>query len=333
MRISVPLLFDILLVDDPDQIRWLNENPDVQRPPDASAGVLHWLVNKTTVEDLSFDGQVLPVFLKREDPMRERRQRELADALDEPPRVPPSDTQWLGAYVAGYALNERGEPRELADSKNADVLVGVYVQQWCGRLFDRRYLATIPSYEAGRLIAHWPTELPWRKLRRHVRQRFEAAKREIAEAAGHNVHAVHATTIGMENITRSVRRMRALAKRAGVTARTPEEAMRQCLIVPPILVRGCERELRAPFLRKPLNRRTLVVFLLARAYDKSGDLELAFLGNNWSACPAKHVVPHMLRAVWQAAVEVEAKRSSGWNSILRATSVAARVLRAVGEGA
>ena len=69
----------------------------------------------------------------------------------------------------------------------------------------------------------------------------------------------------------------------------------------------------------------------AAAYDKSGDLELAFLGDTWSACPARHVVPHMLRSVWKAAVEVEAKQNTPWTALRKVTNVATRVLRAVGE--
>lgn len=330
MRLRFPVLFDILVVDDPDDIRWLNQHPDLQRPPDETAGPLQWLLNKMTVHALEFEGARLPVFLSREDAVRARKQRELTDALDEPERAPASDATWLGAYVAGYSVDAEGQVVQ-TDPPDQEPLVGVYVQQWCGRLFDRRYRSSIATYEAGRVVARWPTELPWRKLKATTRQQFEHAKRDVAQAAGRNIHAIHATTIGMENITRSVRRMRALAKRSGVNARTPEEAMRQCLVVPPLLLRGCEREVRAPFLKKPLSRRSVVIFLLARAYDKSGDLELAFLGDTWSACPAQHVVPHMLRGVWQAARELEAKQSSAWNTIRKATHVATRVLRAVGE--
>lgn len=105
--------------------------------------------------------------------------------------------------------------------------------------------------------------------------------------------------------------------------------MRQCLVVPPVLIRGCEREVSAPFLRKPLQSRTLVFFLLARAYHKSADLDLAFLDGTWSACPARHVVPEMLRSVWKSAVALEAQRNSGWHRIRRATNVARQLLRVV----
>lgn len=330
MRLAFPLLFDILIVDDPDQIRWLNEHPDVLRPPDESGSFLLRLVNQLTVVAMSFEGQVLPVFLRRQDPGRARKQRELADALDEPTRVVNAETTWLGTYVAGYDSSKGEETSKSDASGDPDDTVGIYVQQWCGRLFDPRYIATPETYAAGRRVARFPTEPPWRKLGKRAKAQFASAKRTLADAADNDIHAIHATSIGMENIARSVRRMRSLAKRAGVTGRTAEEAMRQCLIVPPVLLRGCEREVQAPFLRVPLNRRSLVVFLLARAYDKSGDLTLAFLGDTWSACPAQHIVPHMLRAVWKSAIEVEAKRSPALETLRKATNVAVRVLRAVG---
>jgi hypothetical protein len=185
----------------------------------------------------------------------------------------------------------------------------------------------LETYTAGRFIAQWPTVLPWRAGK--LREQREAAKRDLAYAANHDIHCIHATSIGTENIARSVRNMRDLVDRVGASKRSPEEAMRQCLVVPPVLIRGCDREVTAPFLRKPLQPRTLVFFLLARAYQKSGDLDVAFLDDTWSACPARHVVPDMLRTVWKAAVEVEAQRNSGWHKIRRATNVARQLLRVV----
>src|SRR6187402_1397890 len=217
MRLAIPFLFDILLVDDPDQIRWLNEHPDVLRPPEDSGGFLLRLVNQLTVAAMGFDGQILPVFLRRDDPSRARKQRELADALDEPTRVVGADTTWLGTYVAGYASSETEGASKSQASGDPEQMVGVYVQQWCGRLFAPRYIATLATYAAGRRVAHFPTEPPWRKLGKRAKEEFAAAKRTLADAAGNDIHAIHATSIGMENITRSVRRMRSLAKHAGVT--------------------------------------------------------------------------------------------------------------------
>jgi hypothetical protein len=74
------------------------------------------------------------------------------------------------------------------------------------------------------------------------------------------------------------------------------------------VLRGCSRELRAPFLTTPLTPRTLVVLRLARAYARSGDLNDAFLGNSWSECPAREVIPEMLRNAWSAAQRQGARK-------------------------
>jgi hypothetical protein len=313
MRIKLLGLIDVLLVSKGEEIRWLNAHPDIVRPPNAHAGVLQWIVNWKTLEALRFDGSVLPVFLARDDVERSRRQTELANALDEPERVAPSNSQWLGAFVAKAEPAAAATPEEL----------GVQVQGWCGRLFELRYQATRASYEAGRTIAQWPAAPLWRAWGR-ARKQLEEAKGVLLAAAGHDIHAVHATSIGTENIARSVRNMRALAERAGVESCSPERAVQQCLVVPPVLVRGCSREIRAPFLRSPLGRRSLVVFLLGHAYRKEQDLDLAFLDHTWSACPARHVVPSMLEGVWKAAVEANAKEHTAWQQLGKATARPAR---------
>jgi hypothetical protein len=322
MRLRLLGLIDVLLVTDPDAIRWLNAHPDVVRPPDSRAGLLQWYVNRQTRTDLAFEGSILPVFLSRLDLSRARRQSELADALDEPARVPSAKSDWLGSFVAGL----------VSEAETASDSVGVYVQQWCGRLFDPRFQATSATYAAGRMIASWPSSPPWRKGGR-ARKRLDEAKRTLAAAAGHDVHCVHATSIGGENVTRSIRNMQALAAKVGLGTISAEQAMRQCLVVPPLLVRGCEREIRAPFLETPLTRRSLVVFLLAKAYAKSGDLDLAFLNDTWSACPARHVVPSMLQSVWNSAIQAKANQDTGWEKLRRATGIAKSVLRVVNGAA
>jgi hypothetical protein len=75
---------------------------------------------------------------------------------------------------------------------------------------------------------------------------------------------------------------------------------------------------------RPLTRRTLVVFLLARARARSGDLDIAFLSGTWSACPARRVIQEMLREAWQMArqgVEAEQRGQAAgaklWRRALR----------------
>ena len=105
----------------------------------------------------------------------------------------------------------------------------------------------------------------------------------------------------MENITKSVRALRRAAHRADKQKLSPDDILRECLFAPPAVLRACTAELSVPFLAEPLGPRSLIVFLVAKAYKSSGDLDVAFLGDQWSACPARRVVPEMLRAAWHVA--------------------------------
>jgi hypothetical protein len=297
---------DVLLVDDPEHIRWLNDHPDIVRPLDSAAGPLHRLINGRLLKDLRFEGELLPVFLPRQDPQRARQQAQLFDELNESSDRLGVERQTLGEFVA--------------TGHGADA-VGPTVQHWCGRLFSPVYRATDATYRAAQLIANWPTTPPWRAWLVKVRGQLDQAKRIVSAAAEGDRHRIHGTTIGMDNVAATLRRMRQLAEGlGGPSGRTPDEALRQCLRVPAVLVRGCEREVAAPFLDRPLTRQSIVLFLLARAYRTSGDLELAFLGGSWSACPARVAVPEMLRSVWKAATEAQEARQGALGALLDSTA-------------
>jgi hypothetical protein len=297
MRLKLLGWVDLLVVSDAEQIRWLNAHPDVVRPPDARGSWLAALVNRKTLVDLKFPSGVLPVFIPRSDAARKKRQAELRTALDQPELAAQPASEWLGAYVASVGAGANAD----------EAALGVVIQQWCGRLVSPNYAASRDTYAAGATVASWPSQPPWRTLGPGVKRRLEQARRVVADAAGQDVHVIHATSIGMSNIVRSVLALRALAAREGVQSRSSEDAMRRCVAPPPVLVRGCAQELRAPFLKSALDQRTLIVFRLAQAYAKSGDLDIAFLDDTWSACPASHVVPALLKAVWAAASAAQAR--------------------------
>lgn len=296
MRLQIPHLLDILLVDDPQHIRWLNEHPDIIRPLDSNVSLLHRLINRRVLSDLRFDTGVLPVFQARQEVDRARQQAELRDALDDLKLSPNDAVEALGAYVARVAA-----PRVPAASAAATTAISVIVQQWVGRLFSERYRADASTAAAAELVAQWPSAPPWRALLHRARGQLAAAKKSLATAAANDLHCIHATSIGAHNIERSVQRLHKLATPANLEALAPDEAMRRCLTVPPVLLRGCERDISVPFLSRPLTQRSIVVFLLASAYRNSNDVDDAFLDGTWSACPAHQAVPDMLKAVWQAA--------------------------------
>jgi len=296
VRLRIPGILDIVLISDREQIQWLNQHADVTRPLDPTASFLHRLVSRRLTSDLGFHGGVLPVFQPRSDTARAERQRKLAQQLEDSRGSPGEERDHISAYVSGK--------KDLGD-------IDVTVQQWCGRLFLAHYRAAASTYEAGRLIAGWPSAPPWRTLLDRLTGRLDRAKDLALSAAEGDLHCVHATTIGMENVARSVRKLRAAAKDARKRAESPDDILRDCLVAPPAVLRGCAGEIDAPFVHGgPLTRRTILVFLVARAYANSGELDVAFLADQWSECPAHRVVPEMLRAVWYAAHQ-EASKEDG----------------------
>jgi|GEM_PF-468914 len=309
-RLRLLPLLDVVVVSDPKQIEELNQHQAVTRKIDAKNGILHRIVANRLLGDLSFHGKLLPVFLPRSDLDRARRQKHLDNQLEDLRGAPGVESAEIGEYISGV--------------KDA-LEIGVQVQQWCGRLFLANYRATPESYEAGKLIAGWASAPPWQTVFDKLSGKLERAKELLAEAAEGDPHVIHATAIGMENITKTVRKLRRAAYDPDKQRLSPDDILRECLAAPPAVLRTCTEQVRVPFLAEPLDQRSLIVFLVAKAYTSSGDLDVAFLGDQWSACPARRVVPELLRAAWHSANHDEPKKKddsvfakiNGWGRLLR----------------
>lgn len=310
LRLRIPPLLDVVLVSNPKQIEALNQHPAVTRSIDARKSLLHRFVANRLLADLSFHGKLLPVFLARSDEERARRQKHLDNQLEDLRGAPGPESSEIAAYVSG--------------AKDA-LEIGVQVQQWCGRLFLAHYRATRESYEAGKLLAGWASAPPWRTLFAKLSGKLDRAKDLLSEAAEGDPHIIHATSIGMENIAKTVRKLRRAAYDPEKQRVSPDDIVRECLVAPPAVLRSCTEQVTVPFLADPLDQRSLIVFLVAKAYESSGDLDVAFLGDQWSACPARRVVPEMLRGAWHAANHDEPKKKddsvfekiNGWGRLLR----------------
>jgi hypothetical protein len=286
LRLRIPNLIDILFVSDAEQIAWLNQHPAVTRPIDPTRSWLHQLIDARLRTDLSVDGTPLPVFQQRTDPGRSERQKALYALFETLRGLPGNERDSIAAYLSGR--------KQFSE-------IGVIVQQWCGRLFADRYHSSKETYEAGRLLAGWASAPPWRTMRDRWSGRLAQAKAVLATAADGDVHCVHGTSIGMENLAKTVRKLRKASSNPEKLGASPDEILRECLVAPPLVLRACDGVVGAPFLDHPLTPRTLIVFLVARAFAKSGDLDVPFLSDSWSACPARRVIPEMLSAAWKAA--------------------------------
>jgi hypothetical protein len=286
LRLRIPNVIDILFVSEPEQIAWLNQHSAITRPTDPTRSWLHRILDARLRTDLSVDGKPLPVFQPRTDDRRAERQKALYAGFETLRGLPGEERNAIADYLAGR--------KQFSE-------IGVVVQQWCGRLFSDRYRSTQETYEAGRLLSGWASAPPWRTIRDRLNGKLAHAKAVLATAAGGDVHCVHGTSIGMENVAKTVRKLRKASASPEKLKASPDDILRECLVAPPLLLRGCDDVVGAPFLEHPLTPRTLIVFLVARAFAKSGDLDIAFLSDSWSACPARRVIPEMLRAAWRTA--------------------------------
>jgi hypothetical protein len=286
LRLRLGPWVDVVLISDAEQIQWLNEHPDLERKLDPSASVVHRIVSRRLYGDLGFEGGALPVFRSRSEEQRAAQQKAFDKRFEDLRGAPGEARDAIGAFIAG--------------EKSFDE-IGVQVQEWAGRLFKPHYKSTRELFEAGRLLAGWPSAMPWKTIADRANGKLARAKEAIAAASDNDLHAIHATSIGMERVARTVRNLRKAAQVSSKQALSPDDILRECLVAPPAVLRGCKREVSAPFLDRPLGTQTLVVFLVARAFALSGDLDVAFLADGWSRCPAHRVVPEMLRSVWHAA--------------------------------
>jgi hypothetical protein len=151
------------------------------------------------------------------------------------------------------------------------------------------------------MLAEWASAPPWRTLRARWNGALTHAKAMLAAAAHGDMHCVHGTSLGMENIVRTVHKLRQLSLDPEKRKVSAEAALRECLVAPPVVLRACDDVVGPPFLDDPLGPRTLIVFLVARAFARSGDLDDAFLADSWSACPARSAIQEMLGIAWRSA--------------------------------
>ncbi|MFO7179523.1 MAG: hypothetical protein DIU78_012565 [Pseudomonadota bacterium] len=303
IRLRLGTWLDVVLISDPEHIRWLDSQQHVERRIDPERGWLHRIVDRRLRVDMGFDGEVLPVFRARSDAKRAERQRELMARFDALRGLPGPERN----EIAGYVANPKQKGRD----------IGVLVQQWCGRLFLPQYRATKESYAAGRRLARFPAQSPFAAWRQRVDGRLDRAKEVLMDLAEGDLHCVHGTSIGMENVVRTVRNLRNAARSEAQRGRSLDEVLRECLVAPPVVLRTCTADVEAPFLRKPLTPHTLIVVLVSRAFAASGDLDVAFLSQGWSACPARRVILDMLRAVWSAVRQEDGGRRVPFDGVGR----------------
>ncbi len=292
LRLRVPPLCDIVLVDDPQEMDWLERDPAIIREVSPAGGWIHRWLHGRIHPTLSVGTVPLPVFGARDDAERADRQRKLEFRLSTGSMVPPLDGDALSAmarYVAGA---------------DAEVPVGVAAQQAVGHMLVPGYAATPESYEAAKLLRDWLKPYPLRALWWRWSGRLARSRQLLWTLAASDPQAIHATTFAVHSIVDALERMRALLKdprRRDVLA--PDQAAAMSLVAPGMLLRSCRRQTEVPFLSDPLVPGTLIIFRLRKMHAGTNDADLAFARGRWNQCPAHGIVPGLLSEVWTRARE------------------------------
>ncbi len=284
-RIRVPLLVDVVLVDDLAGITTMDGEPTVTRVVQHAGPLVNRLLSRRVARAFAIGEVPLPTFTDRTDRRRARRQEELEARLGAAAPSFADDGAELATLVAHVRGGGDPEP------------VGIAVQILFGRLFDRSFRGSPDTWAAARLVFGFPRALPPRSWWWRLSGELARCQRLLADAARRDPAAIHAITNTVHNVVETLSRMHRLAadRGADVDAVT---AVRRCLVAPPALLRWCTQTTRVAGIAKPLRRGTLVVLRLGRAHDALQDAASPFLLQHWNQCPAHGYVTALLERVW-----------------------------------
>lgn len=291
-RIRIPLLIDIMQVDDGPTIGAINRHPHLDRAYDKAGPLFNRMLAARLMRIFRIDGRLFPTMLGREDEERLRAQAALAVSLRDAVLPGLAGDNPLLAYVRGNG------PRDKA---------GPALQALIARQFDPAF--TPQAGEAQRLWdaairfdAAARTANPLRWLHQALFGTLHADRNILAGAVGRDPMAIHAIGIAVHNIMTSLDRLRAChddpVRRHALNGQAAAIA---ALAAPASVLRQAKGIADVP--GGSLTRGTLVRFQLADAAERTLDPDTAFQSSSWSACPASGFVARLLALIWTRARE------------------------------
>ena len=284
-RISIPLVIDLLIVNDPAQIAVLDAHPAVTRHFEKSSSwVVRWFGARLS-NVLSIGNTLLPALLPREDHIRQGQTAVLERRFG--PRgenavIMPEDIQVLARYV-------RGEVGEAA--------MMTRLQSVIGRQFAADYQASGQTVHDALLLDSAARNFAkgfWLRLTGQIRP----ARQRMAQACDGDIYAAHATVIALHSLAVPMRSLRRIFGDAAGRARGAAEIVAGAIEPPPSSLRSVSGPVEAPFLSWPLSAKSLLVF----APPPSAGVDTAFAMGRWSQCPAHAFVRRLLEDAWRAAI-------------------------------
>jgi hypothetical protein len=269
----------------------LNDAWVIERSLSGRGGLAHRSIAAKLRVFRTPSGDVWPAFRDRLDPLRIERHRELDSELADV-RQP---LQRLGPLVAELAAYVRS-----GRSKRS---TGVIVQHAVGLLFFPDFVASEQSYNAARTLQGWLSAGPLKSLILMRSGALQNSLTSIIELSRGNMSCAHATALAMHNIVRSIELMRKLARSDNNLAKLgPHDAVARTLRGPAHVVREARDGARVGNIH--LRARSLVMLAVESARRQRSDVGLEFFASAWNRCPARSLVPALLREVWQEAKNV-----------------------------
>lgn len=286
-HIRIPLLADLILSDDPDEIRQLADHVALDRGFQSRGPLINRLLARRVKTALQLDGAPLPSAQMRDDAERQQTSEKLAGMF--------APGNWDDETLAQMAALVRGDTTRPA---------GELAQQVVGRVFDPSYTATADTWEAAQAIeTHLQSRNPIMRLLRKIVGTLYTAQRKLGRAAGDDKSAVHGTGIAVHNLVLSLERLQATWADQTQRARlSPEEAAMSVIAAPRTVMRAGAGD--GDTVGGPVRPVTLVALNTRAAAGKAMDADLAFLGSSWSRCPAEQWVMALLAEIWRRAGEM-----------------------------
>ena len=288
-RLRIPGIIDIFEVSDPEEIKALSRNPQLDRKFNLRTCPINWLLLKRSLAVLSFEGRRFPTMTPHDSAKRQSDQQALEGFLNERSATISRGTEELEP-IANWVRGIGPESQ-----------VGMLTQQLLGRLFLPNFVATEESWTAAQVLVaaprSWkiPTMLWWFASGKVMRSR-----RLLAQMVDGDLSAVNAVGIAVHNVVKGIRNMRRLYVDIGVrSSLSPEAAARKCLFAPASLYRQATAAGQSG--NCPFSRNTLFVFEIGEASQRDGGFPLVFMQDSWSHCPAAQWVPAMLEGIWRRA--------------------------------
>ncbi len=295
-RIRIPLLIDLLQVDDAATIGAIDRDPRLDRAYGKVGPLFNRLLAGRLMRVLRVDGAPFPTMRGRDDEERRAIQAALADKLHDAalPDLPPQDP--LVAYVRGTGTREKAGP----------ALQALLARQFDPAFAPREEEARRLWEAAIRFDAAARTANPLRWLQQALFGTLQADRNILAGAIGRDPVAIHAVGIAVHNLMTSLERMRAHhddpGRRFALDGRAAAIAS---LSAPDSVLRQAKGVAYIP--GGSLEAGALVQFRLAHAAERTLDPATAFQSASWSACPASGFVVRLLAAIWtQARAQDEA---------------------------